>query len=276
MGKFYFKLNSGIKSVGVIHNTKPYVIKTRGKMVSFIKKEFSKFVNTPVFIVNAGFGLVMHLAACALVCYKSDALINAFIEKVPDLTRDMINGYIPTLLLALVVISSFMTSITSSMISLEGKKFYILKSLPIKSSTIVLYKVLASLLIMIPVILVGDIIVFIYFHVNILSILLITYASLLLPFISELIGIMVNLKYPKMDATNDTEVVKQSISSMISVFIGMGLAMVSAVVLIGLMITGIPSNIIMTIYLVIFTIVALLLWLRLSKTAQKKFDEIQA
>ena len=41
-----------------------------------------------------------------------------------------------------------------------------------------------------------------------------------------------NLKYPKMNATNDTEVVKQSISSMLSVFMGMSILIVSIVLFI--------------------------------------------
>ena len=34
-------------------------------------------------------------------------------------------------------------------------------------------------------------------------------------------GLIVNLKYPKLNYSNDTEVVKQSMCSMISVFIGL-------------------------------------------------------
>ena len=51
-----------------------------------------------------------------------------------------------------------MKSITSSMISLEGKTFSILKSLPVKPYTIIKSKILTAVLIMIPCILIGDII----------------------------------------------------------------------------------------------------------------------
>ena len=49
-----------------------------------------------------------------------------------------------------------------------------------------------------------------------------------MPTFTALIGLLMNLKYPKMNATNDTEVVKQSMSSMISVFIGIGIFIGSA------------------------------------------------
>ena len=43
-----------------------------------------------------------------------------------------------------------------------------------------------------------------------------------MPLVSEVVGIVINLKYPKMNAQDDTEVVKQSMSSMVAVFVGFG------------------------------------------------------
>ena len=275
IGKVYFNLNSKMKNVTVIHNNKPYIVKTRKRLISFVKKEFNRFVSTPVFIVNAGFGLVMFVAACVVVSFKYDAIINGLTAKMEGVSPDVFINYIPIGLMVLIAFSAFMTSITSSMISLEGKSINILKSLPIKSSMIVLYKVITSLVIIVPCLLLGDFIIFIVFKFDIVSILCALYASILIPFIAELIGIMVNLKYPKMDATNDTEIVKQSMSSMVSVFIGMALAMFSTGLLVGLAVMGLSNIVIQLIFLIILTILASLLWLRLVKTSDKRFDEIQ-
>ncbi len=275
IGKVYFKLNSKMKSVSVVHSKKPYIIKSRSRLVSFVKKEFSRFVSTPVFITNAGFGLVMFVAACVAVSFKYDAIINGLASKMEGVSPDIFMNYMPLALMGLLAFSAFMTSITSSMISLEGKSINILKSLPIKSSMIVLYKVITAMVIMIPCLLLGDIIVFIVFNFDIVSIICILYATILLPFIAELIGIMANLKYPKMDATNDTEVVKQSTSSMVSVFGGMFLATISIGILVGLVQTGLSNGVVQIIFIIIFTILAGLLWLRLTKISDKRFDEIQ-
>ena len=85
---------------------------------------------------------------------------------------------------------------------------------------------------MIPCILVGDMIIFIRFKFDILSIILTLLASILLPLIAETIGIIINLKYPRMDAKNDTEVVKQSMSSAISVFAGMAIVALTVYLLV--------------------------------------------
>ncbi|MCR4581104.1 MAG: hypothetical protein K5666_01150, partial [Bacilli bacterium] len=124
-------------------------------------------------------------------------------------------------------------------------------------------------------ILFDHLIVFVYFKMDIISIICILYASVLLPFICELIGIMCNLKYPKMDASNDTEIVKQSMSTFIAVLVGMILASISSGYLVILMVLNVPSVVIMLTFLVIFTILALALWARVSKTADDSFNKIQ-
>ena len=163
---------------------------------------------------------------------------------------------------------SCMTSITSSMISLEGKSFNITKSLPVGPEKILLAKILTSNIIAIPVILICDIIFFSVFKVAIIDIVFILFASIIMPTFTALVGILMNLKYPKMDATSDTEVVKQSMSSMISVFIGMFIGMLSiAAVIIG-------GNLFIILELLVFSIVVLILWNVLKKYGVRRFKEI--
>ena len=77
-----------------------------------------------------------------------------------------------------------------------------------------------------------------------------------------------------MDAKNDTEVVKQSMSSALSVFIGMGIIGVTAVVLFKAIEANIPNNIIMATLLVIFGAIYLSIDVVLHKICDKSFDNI--
>ena len=113
-----------------------------------------------------------------------------------------------------------MTSISSSSISLEGKTINITKSLPIKEKLILKSKILTCYIIELPFIIFSDIIFFIKFKPSLFYIVLITLIGLFTILLSACIGLIINLKYPKMNATNDTEVVKKCMSSMISFFIG--------------------------------------------------------
>ena len=276
LGNAYFNINSSSKKVIIKHSNKKYKVKANSKLVAFVKKEISKFVSTPVYITNAGFGLVLYIVVCILVVFNFDSIVKTLTTGDNSIPIETLNKYMPVIVLALISFISFTTSITSSMISLEGKSFSILKSLPVKSSSIVLYKVITALVIMIPFILIGDIILFIRLRLDIISILLLVIASFILPFISELVGIMVNLKYPKMDATNDTEVVKQSMSSFVSVMIGFGFIGISSLVLFALSAIGLNVYVVLSIYLILFLIVAYLLWTLLKKKSDKMFNNIEA
>ena len=221
----YNFINSTVKEVKE-NNNKDYKVKVNKPIIALIKKEFKRFINSPVFITNAGFGLLLFIIAVGAISFKFESISTSIMME-ENITMNEIKNYMPILVYGLISFTSFMTSITSSMISLEGKSFNILKSLPIKPFTIILSKVLMATIVMIPIILIGDIILFIRFGFNIWEMIMIIIASIIIPFISETIGIIINLKYPKMDAENDTEVVKQSISSMVAVFLGMGMSFIS-------------------------------------------------
>ena len=274
IGRVYFNINSNAKSIKRNKLNINYIIKSTSPTRAIIKKEFNRFINSPVFVTNAGFGLVLFILGCIFVTIKYDSIVEMIIRTDYNITIEYINNYFPVVLFGFLCLTSFMTSITSSMISLEGKSFNILKSLPIKPYKIVKAKILTAILIMLPCILLGDIIIFIRFKFDILSIILILIASVLLPLISETIGIIINLKYPRMDAKNDTEVVKQSMSSAISVFLGMAIIGITLFLLFEAVQINIQNNIIMLIFISVYVIIYLGLEVLLHKICEKSFDNI--
>lgn len=276
LGKLYFKINSSSKKTIIRHEAKPYKIKQNKKITAFIKKEINRFITTPVFITNAGFGLVLFIAICILGTIKFNSIAASILITSKNLTLKQIEDKIPLILLAAICFTSLMTSITSCMISLENKSFNILKSLPLKSIEIVIYKVAAAIIIMIPCILIGDTIIFIKFSFNWITILLLLISSIILPIVSSLIGIIVNLKYPKLDATNDTEVVKQSLSSMISVFIGLGLIGITGILIMKMIDFNINNYIIILLINILYSIICFGLWIYLKKNCDKSINNINS
>ena len=273
--KIYFKINSSTKAVKLSKKNKnsKYKIKTSLPIKSLIKKELNRFANTPVFVINTAMGLAIFLIGCILISIKFDSLINTISEDIP-ISVEQIKSYIPVILFGFVCFSSLMSSITSSMISLEGKSFSILKSLPVSSFKIIISKVLTAVIIMVPVLVVGDIIMFVRFSFNIIEVLMILISSIILPLVSETIGIIVNLKYPKMDAENDTEVVKQSMSSAIAVFTGMLLTGITILLIVKGIEHNINLDIIIALVLGIYTLLCMNLLIYLNKVSTKEFNKI--
>ncbi len=229
----YFRINSHVKEVVTEDkkNKKKIKIKSQPVTWALIKKELNTFFKTPVFIINSGFALVLFIIAAVAISIKFDSVLPLLIsEEGLNLSLDFINNNMPVLLFMVITITAYMSSISNSVISLEGKNINILKSLPIKIKTILMSKVYSCLVITTPVLLIGDLILFIRFKISFLESILLIVLSILIPLVSHFIGLIVNLKYPKLDAENSTEVVKQSASSFISVITGMVLLVVSIVI----------------------------------------------
>ena len=272
LSKFYFKINSRLKNVSTSKKVKidNLVIKSRSKTISLIRKELNTFFKTPVFIVNAGFSLVLFVIAVIGICIKYDSAINLFKDFLPE---DVLKNYISIIIFIMISFASYMTSITNSVISLEGKNINILKSLPLKVKTIIMSKVYGALLITTPPIIIGDIILFIRFKLNIFEMIILLLLSILMPLVSHFIGIIMNLKYPKLDFENSAEVVKQSTSSFLSVMVGM-LLLITSVIIVTKLIEFISSLLILLIFLGIYIIIDIILYTYLTKVSVKEFNKL--
>lgn len=276
---FYFKIISKVGEKG--NNSKKNIkkksadktFKVRSQLSGLINKEMKRFFSSSVFIINAGFGMVLMMAVTIAISINFDGMLNTIMQgKDIGMSISEIKAIMPKIFYGFVVFTSCMTSITSSMISLEGKSFSITKSLPVSPEKILLAKVLTSNIISIPVILLCDIIFFVAFRVAIIDIVFILLASIIVPTFTAIIGILMNLKYPKMDATSDTEVVKQSMSSTVSVFIGMFIGILSITVMI--LGSKINLNLFIILELLIFTIIGFMLWETLKKYGVRKWRKI--
>ncbi len=270
---FYFKISSkstekGISRKNVIKNNK-YNVKTPLK--ALIYKELKRFFTSPVFIINSAFGLLLMVVATIGLVVNLEGLVEAFSNGMEsEIPIDTVVQIIPKIYFCLVVLLSFTTSITSSMISLEGKNIDITKSLPVSSKKILLAKILTSNIISVPVILVCDIIFFASFKIKILDMLLITLASIIFPTFSAILGLIINLKHPKLDANSDAEVIKQSMSSFIAVFAGMLLGLTTS----GISLIDGKNNTIMLIEILLYGMLDILLWLYIAKIGTKKFEKL--
>ena len=272
---FYFKINTRSKSVSAhIHKTGNIKIKKRSVYGSLINKEFKKFFATPVLVINAVFGLILVVAFSIAIVFKFDGVVDSILKEDVPFTKDMIISYMPLVSYALILFGSFMSSLTNSLISLERKAFMILRSLPVKPIKIIMAKVFTALLIMLPLFIVSDLIIIIYFKFNILDILLIILATIIIPTVAETMGIIINLRHPKLDASNDTEIVKQSGSSLIAVMGGMVICSITIGLSAKLLIDGINMYIIMIGILVLFSLLLVGMYIYLLKRGTKDFNDI--
>ena len=275
VSKYYFRIisKSSEKSVSTKTN-KEIKIKQRSQLSALVKKETKRYFSSTVYMFNTLVGVVLLLIATIAMSVNFGGTIEMITEG-EDLGIDLneVLNLMPKIFFGLIIATTCLTSITSSSISLEGKNFYILKSLPVKFDKILLGKILSSNLITMPAIFISDIVFLVAFKPEFFDTIAIILISIIMPTLIGIIGLLVNLKYPKMNATSDTEVVKQSTSSMVAVLGGMIIATILIVLLIT-MSTTISSNMAIIIELLGLAMATAILYKVLQKYGEKRIKEI--
>lgn len=184
----------------------------------------------------------------------------------------MLSGSIGKLL---IVVASFivgMSGTTQVSISLEGKNLWILKSLPVKMKDIYLSKIMVSLTLIVPSVIIFAIIVGIAFKLALLDYIFIIIIPILFATFLAVLGLVINLHFPKLDAKSDTVIVKQSTSSFLNIMAGMILTFAGSAIY--FMISFIGFNIYAIILIIILLIAILLLWRYLNTKGVKLFRKL--
>lgn len=269
--KFYFKIISSSKVNTITRkvNHKKELIVKRKPIVSLVKKELKRYFSSPVYMFNTSFGLLLSVIVSIFLVLKGQSIFDSFLASY-GISSDI---SLPILFYFFILFVGSMTSISSSSISLEGRTINITKSLPIKEEKILNSKILTCFVIELPFILFSDILFFIKFKPGIFYIALILLLSLLIIFLSSCIGLIANLKYPKMNATNDTEVVKQSMSSMISVFVGMGI-LIGSILIIFFLSKYLMLDVLLVFHIVFMMVISIILYLLLMKFGVEEYRNI--
>lgn len=269
--KLYFKIisnNKNSKRKTKINNEKDEYQK-HSKLYSLVKKELKRFLSSPVYMFNSSFGLIILLISTIAVSIKGDYIFKLVLSSYGITENVSIN----ILYYGLIIFSLSMTSITSSSISLEGKTINITKSLPISTEKIMISKIIYPYIIELPFVFISELIYLIVYKPSLIYFSALVLVSILLIFFTAAFGLLINLKYPKMNASNDTEVVKQSMSTMISVFSGMGIFILSLIYIFAVLdLLGLT----MTIYthILILLLLDILVYTILKMTSQKDYDNI--
>jgi len=212
MSKISYRLN--IKGIQKHHikSNKTTHIKKSSVTKTLIKKEINKFFSIPIYVLNVGFGPILLLGAAIASIFVD---VSTYVE-ILDMAQ--IDAYVILALGYGFIITLLYT--TGISLSLEGKNFWVIKSLPIKAKDVMLSKIYFNMLLGIPVIMISSII----FHftlditaIHTILLLLISFSSLTL---ISFIGSVINLYFPKLDFKNEVEVIKQSLGAFLAMIAG--------------------------------------------------------
>lgn len=183
-----------------------------------LKKELKKYFSTPILLLNTLIGPLILIILTVYILIKGDSGIFGLLMS--NSNDGMIAIFV---LVSLLMCAS--TLISCSTISLEGRYLWILKSTPVNTKSILFCKSLLNMIIFCPVHWITSMIILVKFNCGWQSWVLYITLPTLLNIIMSFGGTYINLLLPKLEWDSETQVVKQSMSLVVTMILGYILAL---------------------------------------------------
>ncbi len=266
LSRTFFKLATVNKGQKKLKYKEKKAKQTSVKLACF-KKELLYFKNTPVYILNSSFSSLMLVVVSVVFAVKKEALLPMMAQSgFPVYSLPLIVG------IALCLVSSG-NNLSSVSVSLEGRNIYLLHSLPCDVKDIFFGKIMLHTAVTGIPLVIGNIIVSVSLGTDIVMTVLLTVFSMLFPLVLAETGLVINLLFPKMEWTNETVPIKQSLSSVLGMFSGFAYGLV--LLFSGIITAGfLPMHVFLLIAVGLFSLFAVLLARWLKVKGIKKFADL--
>ncbi len=223
----YKKILTGLQSHAQRRNFKLRSVRTTGSFAALLGKEARRFFGTPAYVLNMGMmGFLVLAASVAALLFKSN--VSAFLVEINEgMTNFSLSALLPIFVLGVLAFSVAVTCPSCVSMSLEGKTLWLLKSSPVSAGRVFLAKagfgaLVSAAFSVVPAILLG-----IAFDISAAQTVAIALVMLAFAAFEGMEGLMINLALPKMDAENETLVIKQSSSVIVSMLVCLGAALLT-------------------------------------------------
>lgn len=215
LDKTFIKISTA-KTGSVKRKYKAKKLRKSKTTVALVKKEFSHFISLPMYIMNASLGVVFSVIAAGYIAVSGGTLLGDFAEL------GFPGGLAELIVITVALYISSLNFVSAPSISLEAKTLWLIQSLPIDPSDILLAKAWNHFLVSeVGVLIVGAAVaVFLPFSIAVKA-LVIVIPTVFNAFCA-LLGVFINLMFPKFNWINETVAIKQGMSSLICMLGSMG------------------------------------------------------
>ncbi len=208
-------------------------VKSQSAKKALLNREFKRFTNCTVYMLNSGFSAVMSIAAAVIALVRMDSVRTYMDRAMAALGMD---PGITVVFAALIVLLIFsMGQISSASVSLEGKYLWIIRSMPVRTPEILeakanLHVAVNSVPAVLSVVLFG-----IIFKAEIYELILLAAVAWTFIWFTAELGLMMDLLKPNLEWTSEMVPVKQGLPLLFSMMISSVVAFVPGLVYIFLL-----------------------------------------
>ncbi|MDO4565728.1 MAG: hypothetical protein Q4B42_00190 [Oscillospiraceae bacterium] len=212
-GRGYKSITSAMRSAKTRSDFKLSSVRSSSQMTALIRREGQRLYSTPIYLFNTCFGLLILLGLSVYATIER-AQLAAFLSEAfgagSGLSAALVAGGVCLL------IGTVCTSSVS--LSLERNTLWILKESPLEAEEIFFSKALFNMTLCLPVALISCLSLGLALSLSALEILLCFLLAAAVNAMVSFFGVLINLKFPKLDAYNDVIIVKQSMAAVIPIF----------------------------------------------------------
>ncbi|GHV52877.1 hypothetical protein AGMMS49579_10740 [Spirochaetia bacterium] len=221
LAKSYSRINAAMSVVKINH--REFTQKGRNihrPFYALYTRELRRLGASPVYMLNTGIGAVLLILAAVYLLF-TDAAINTTGPGMPEALEGI--SFAAPLFLA---IFTAMAPSTAASISLEGKTRWIISSLPVKTGMLFSAKIALNLTISIPAILIAAPLFARTFSLTGILLAFMFITPLVYSVLTAVLGLAINLRFPKYDWTTERQAVKQSASEILSMLAGFAVVLI--------------------------------------------------
>lgn len=215
------KISQNLYSNFAKHDYRMGKLKADSLLCSLCKRELRRYFSSSIYVTNTIIGPVMGCVLSAALLLLGTDLIKEFLPLPID-----VEGIVP-----FVISGVFCTmTATATSISMEGKNWWILKSLPLTTKNILDGKILMNLLLLLPFYLLSELILIFALKPGVGELLWLVLIPAVIILFSCVYGIAVNLRFPVLEWESEVRIVKQSASAVLGGMGGLILSILCAVI----------------------------------------------
>ena len=255
--------------------------KQKSVNATLIKREFKHYLSNALYILNSSLGYIFLPIVGVLALINHDAIQvaihNMALEGAgdgvtPDAIEAMIKALLPIVIFFAVGFLAGTSVITAPSVSLEGKKISVLQAFPIHMKQVLWSKIEFHCLIALPFVLSSVIMVGIGLGLEILDLIIVVILSAIMVFFFGVFGLACNLKYPMLNWTNENLALKQSMSVLFCMLVGVLAPIAFALLYFFVFINFLMPSIYLLIIAALFGLVSWLILRWLNTKGAEKFQ----
>jgi len=228
----YLKTVVGLNEAASSKRTKEAkasLFKRKSHVIAFCAKELKLLFRTPVYFLNCILTNLLWPAFILIPMFTKAGEISQLRNALGQLNNVNTLKYAIAGVVSAALFISGSNMISSTAISREGKNLYVSKYLPVNYKDIINAKVMAGIIIGFTGIVIGLTAVWILVSLPVYMVLMALIISLPSAIFINYVGVLLDLKFPKLNWDDEQKAVKQNINGVLIIFISVALGFINFV-----------------------------------------------